>query len=278
VDNGSSDGSAELVAARFPAVRCIQTGENLVFAAGCNRGLAAARGEWLAVLNNDTEVCADWLAQLRAAAIASDDRVGMLQSRMLFKQRPERTNSTGVELYLDGSFADRDYERAADEPSSEDVFCASAGAALYRREMLERVELDTGIFDQSFFMYFEDVDLGWRCRLAGYTARYVPSAVVYHAFRGSSSRRGDDFVALHCARNRVRTLLKNASLRHLLRSAPRMLRDLIWLSRRRGFATVFDYARACASGLRQRGVVRDLSRVGKAELEAVWLRPRRSQA
>jgi GT2 family glycosyltransferase len=140
--------------------------------------------------------------------------------------------------------------------------------------MLERVKLGTGIFDQTFFMYFEDVDLGWRCRLAGYTARYVPSAVVYHAFRGSSNRRGSDFVALHCARNRVRTLLKNASVRHLARSTRRLLRDLIWVSKRRKLSVFSDYAAAVRDGLRQRGAVASMSRVSKLTLESEWLRRR----
>ena len=277
VDNGSSDGSEELLRERFPAVRVVQTGENLGFAEGSNRGIAASDRAWLALLNNDTLAEPDWIQQLRRAARAGGPELGMLQSRMLFQQRPDHTNSTGVEIYADGSFADRDYDRPLDAAGGEDVFCVCAGAALYRRSMLEQVALETGIFDRSFFMYFEDVDLGWRCRLAGYDARYVPEATVLHAFRGSSSRRGQDFVALHCARNRVRTLLKNASLGHLVRSAPRLSRDLIWLAKRRGIATLSDYASALRDGFRQRSAVTALSRSERAEIERLWLRPRRGE-
>ena len=81
----------------------------------------------------------------------------------------------------------------------------------YRRDMLERTRLPTGYFDTSYYMYFEDVDLGWRCRLAGWRAYYVPGAVVGHAFQASSRRRGRHFVTIQCMQNRVRTLL-NAEL------------------------------------------------------------------
>src|SRR5713101_5004470 len=118
------------------------------------------------------------------------NRVGMLQSRIVFKQRPDQTNSTGVLLFRNGTIVDRAYEKSvrADE-SVEEIFCVSAGAALYRRAMLEDIRLASGFFDRTFFMYFEDVDLGWRGRLAGWSAVYVPSARVLHAFQGSSSRR-----------------------------------------------------------------------------------------
>lgn len=274
VDNGSSDGSETAVRARFPRVRVLQTGENLGFAEGVNRGLAVCERAWVALLNNDTVVAPDWLEALRRAARAGGPELGMLQSRMLFKQRPERTNSTGVDVYSDGSFSDRDYDLPVEEAGGEDVFCVCAGAALYRREMLEQVALPSGVFDRSFFMYFEDVDLGWRCRLAGYTARYVPDATVFHAFRGSSSRRGQDFVALHCARNRVRTLLKNASLRQLVRSVPRLFRDFVWVARRRGLGTLGDYASAIRDGLAQRGSVAAKTRISRRELERRWLAPR----
>ena len=87
------------------------------------------------------------------------------------------TAHPSVTIYSDGENIDRDFHlplRAAHRP--EEIFCATAGAALYRREMLEAVRLPSGVFDRSFFMYLEDVDLGWRCRLAGWQAEYVPSA------------------------------------------------------------------------------------------------------
>lgn len=92
-------------------------------------------------------------------------------------QHPDRTNSTGVLMFADTTAYDRGFDApVSDDEQDEEAFCASAGAALYRRTMSDQVCPESGVFDRTFFMYFEDVHLGWRCRLAGWSAIYAPAA------------------------------------------------------------------------------------------------------
>jgi len=275
VDNGSTDDSVAMVRRDFPSVRVIEVGANLGFAEGCNVGIAHARGEWIATLNPDTEADPRWLEELLDIAREGGPRLGMVQSRIVFRHAPDRTNSTGVHVFRNASFVDRSFDMPArdDEPADE-IFCASAGAALYRRSMLEEVRLPTGYFDKTFFMYFEDVDLGWRCRLAGWSARYAPKAVVTHTFHGSSSGRGDTFVARQCNYNRARTLLKNASPGLIARSLPRILMELGWSLRAQGPEALPIYFRAARQGLAERPRVRKLAQVPRRAVESRWFERR----
>jgi GT2 family glycosyltransferase len=275
VDNGSTDGSVEMVRSRYAGVILLDTGENLGFAEGCNRGFAAARGAWLATLNNDAEAEPGWVGALRAVARSADARVGMLQSKILFRHDRTRTNSTGITVFTDGRACDRSFDQPAREGEApEEIFAASAGAALYRRRMLDDVRLPTGVFDRTHFMYFEDVDLGWRARLADWASMYVPDAVVVHAYRGTSRRREAYFVELHCMANRVRMLAKNASVPFLGSAAYRTLRDLVWASRRVGPRAIPLFVRAAVDGARMRGQVTRMARHPRRAVERRWFTER----
>lgn len=253
VDNGSVDGSAQAIRREFPNVRVLETGENLGFAEGCNRGIDASSNAWVATLNNDTVADKHWIAELRRAARAGDEHLGMLQSQVVFLGDEAHLNSTGVLLYLDGGACDRDvYAATREGDREEEVFCATAGAALYRRAMLDEVRLASGIFDRTFFMYFEDVDLGWRCRLAGWSARYVPTARVGHAFQASSKRQPGRFVGTHLRRNRLRMLLKNGSVSFLAKTFPKTLYDACELVVWEGPSAVLEIAKAALDGASQR--------------------------
>jgi GT2 family glycosyltransferase len=272
VDNGSEDGTTATLRRRFPEVTLVELEANLGFAEGCNRGIAASAGAWIATLNSDTVVDAHWIETSRQEIRSAGEAVGMLQSKILFKERPELINSTGVVIRSNGVFLDRDVECVASQDrSSREVFCASAGAALYRRAMLEQTRLESGFFDRSYFMYFEDVDLGWRCRLAGWEARYVPEASVLHTRHGSARQRGDHFLFLHCAQNRLRTLLKNASLPFLVRCLPRTLCDAVRSLGRGGPAAVWALTRAASGGLAQRRAVGKAAVVSRREIERRWV-------
>jgi len=196
----------------------------------------------------------------------------MIQSRIVFKQRPDHTNSTGLQMFANGVAMDRDYDapvRSDDVP--EEVFCPTAGAALYRRRMLEETRLATGYFDRTFFMYFEDVDLGWRCRLAGWTARYLPSAVVHHAMHGSADRHGQYFVLQQCRRNRIRCLLKNASWRFVLGAVSTSWQDSRRAMQLDGAKVALQFLRAAVDGLSQRRRVQSMARVDGAAIERRWM-------
>jgi len=275
VDNGSVDGSVELVRERFPKVILVENNENVGFAEACNRGMERASGAWIALLNNDATAAPNWIEEQRKAARAGGDRLGMLQSRLVFKQRPDRTNSTGVVLFKDGTARDRDFDAdVRPDDDVEEVFCTTAGAGLYRRAMLEEVRLPSGILDRNYFMYFEDLDLGWRCRLAGWDAYYVPSAVVYHTLHASSKRHGAKFVQRHCKRNRIRTLLKNGSVPFLVRSFPKTILDVGALVMWDGLGALLEIVNAVQDSMPQRRAVARMSKRSRREVEGRWVSSR----
>jgi GT2 family glycosyltransferase len=150
---------------------------NRGFSGGCNAGIAIARGSYIATLNNDAEADPRWLAEL-VSAMDSHPRAGMCASKILFHGDRRRIDKAGHLIYLDGL----NHGRGSGEPdrgqydAPAEVLFPDAAAALYRRAMLDEV----GLFDEFFFAYGDDADIGLRGRLAGWTCRYVPSAVVYH--------------------------------------------------------------------------------------------------
>jgi GT2 family glycosyltransferase len=277
VDNGSSDGSVKLVRERFPAAVLIANSENLGFAPAVNQGIERARGEWVATLNNDTIADERWIERLQAAACDADsgnENLGMLQSCIVFKDRPDQLNSTGVLLFKDATAADRGVRSPRAQSSSWplEIFCPTAGAAAYRRSMLERVRLPSGVFDASFFMYYEDVDLGWRCRLAGFQARYVPDALVYHAFQGSSKRHGNRFVLRQCTKNRLIALARNASPELLVKSLPKTLTEILWLAAFGGKGALREVTPRVLRAFREeRPLVTAMAAEDRARVEHKWL-------
>jgi GT2 family glycosyltransferase len=272
VDNGSVDDSCAAVRTRDPQVRLLPQTTNLGFAAACNVGIAASESTWILTLNNDTIPAPDFLSELRAAAESAAPDVGMIQPQLRLLGRG-RLNSTGVLVHRDGSANDRDFGAPLGaRPDAGEVLCPTAGAGLYRREMLDEMSLPSGCFDPAYFMYFEDVDLGWRCRLAGWRALYRPGALVDHVFQGSSRRHGSHFVTIQCMRNRVRTLLKNASWRMILRSLPRSASDLLWLLQHAGGRALADWLLALADARSQRAEVGRRLRLSRRALERRWMR------
>ncbi|WP_174591717.1 glycosyltransferase family 2 protein [Methanocella conradii] len=218
VDNGSTDGSLEFVKSRFHGVHIISNNENLGFSKANNVGISASRGAFIATLNNDTEARPRWLEAL-VDAMLSEDNVGMCASKMLFMNSPWVINSTGICISRSGE----SWDRGMFEPdrgqydSIEEVFGPCAGAALYRRTMLDEV----GLFDESFFAYMEDVDLAFRARLKGWKCLYVPDAVVYHHHGGTAGYMSDLSV-YYGNRNIIWNFIKNYP-------APLLLTSLIWV-------------------------------------------------
>lgn len=204
VDNGSTDESVEMVRRDFPSTRLIVSPRNLGFAAGNNLGIRQSTAPFVVTLNNDTEPRPDWLHELLAPAL-SDASVGMVASKMVFASRPGVINSAGIALDRAGIA----WDRLGGEPDTEhsavqEVFGPCAGAALYRRSMLEQI----GLFDEDFFAYLEDVDLAWRARLAGWRCCYAPGAVVSHV-HSATGVEGSPFKSYHLGRNKLWCIAKN---------------------------------------------------------------------
>jgi GT2 family glycosyltransferase len=182
VDNGSSDGSLELLQARRPAPRVIALGRNTGFAFAANRGLEAAAAEAVALVNTDVLLEPDWLERM-LAALQSDPGAASVACKMVDRADPSILYDAGDVLRRDAACEQRGRftrdDGRYDQPG--EVFGACAGAAVYRRDSV----LAVGGFDERFFAYIEDVDLALRLRLAGFGCRYEP-AVAHHASEGSS--------------------------------------------------------------------------------------------
>jgi GT2 family glycosyltransferase len=271
VDNGSTDGSPELVRAEFSEVTLLAEGENLGFAEGCNRGIAVTRGEWVAMLNCDAVADPRWAEALMKAASTVSARCGMLQSLLLFSARPDVVNAKGIVLTKDGGGHNRGEDtRHVPSQGVEEIFCPTAGAAAYRRTMLEAIALPSGYFDRDHFMYYEDMDLGWRARLAGWSACYVPDSIVLHRSHGSTVHHGRPWLVVHGAVNRLRTLLKNASWLLVAQTSPRTLREVASVVRHERLRGVRRVASAVQQSLEQRARVGALAQVPRASVEARW--------
>jgi GT2 family glycosyltransferase len=272
VDNGSTDGTVPMIEREFPWVTLVRHVTNLGFAGGVNAGIVRSTGPWVATLNNDATAEPDWAAALVESAESAEPSCGMLQALMRYAARPAIVNSTGIVLGVSGHGNDRDEGRsvsAAAEPA--EIFCPSAGAAAYRRTMLEAVRLRSGYFDSRYFLYYEDLDLGWRARLAGWGARYVPRAVVRHQWHASTDRIGLAEFQEYIETNRVRTLVKNASLALLVRTILGMVRSAARVGRVGRSAGLRRFARAALESWSARAQVTALATRRRADVEREWL-------
>jgi GT2 family glycosyltransferase len=215
VDNG---GLAPFIRERWPSVRLIEPGDNVGFAEGVQRGVAAASGEWVALVNDDARIERVALAQLLAAG-AGDERIGSVAAQVRFHSDSALINSAGVDVDSLGIATERLSGRPASEAEHAcEVFGASGCFALYRTAMFNEL----GGLDRRFFAYLEDVDLAWRARAAGWTAVYEPLAIGYH-HGSTSSGEGSPTKYFLVGRNRVRLLARNATAAQLTRSLPGIL-------------------------------------------------------
>jgi GT2 family glycosyltransferase len=214
VDNGSDDGSVDAVRAEYPWVRLVPLDRNHGFAGGNNAGAAAASGEWLVFLNNDTVAAPDWLARLSQAA-AAQPSFSLITSRLVYLDDPSRVDSAGDGYFRSGGAFKRGHGAAAAAfTESREVFGACGGAFMIARAAFG----DLGGFDESFFMVYEDVDLSYRARLRGFRVWYAADAVVRHAGSASSGVLSP-FTIYQGQRNLEWTWLKNTPARLLAATA-----------------------------------------------------------
>jgi len=279
VDNGAPAGSLDPIRSRFPGVEVVASAQNLGFSGGCNLGIAKARGEYVVLLNDDTRVEPGWLRALVDVADA-DPAVGIATSRIRLEARSDDgrpvLQSTGAEILADGSSRDRGY-RDVDEgqyAQVEEVFAGCGASMLLRRAMLD----DVGPLEESFFMYYEDVDLSWRARSRGWKVLYVPDSIVWHVHQATIGGASREHL-FYGDRNRLLVVMRNAPFRRTLRVWARYAVGTIPGLSRAPVPKVLR-VRALASALAAlpgavaaRGRIRRARRVPEAELER-WLRPR----
>ncbi len=203
VDNASSDGSQALVRSEYPAVRLIELKENRGFTGACNLGLEAASGDYIALLNNDTEVLPDWAQQVVEAFERQPD-AGIIASKMLLFDQRDRFHTAGDFFTIDGRAGNRgawEWDRGQYD-RGEYVFSACGGSAAYRQSMLKEI----GKLDDDYFFLLEDVDLAWRAQLAGFKVWYEPRALVFHHL---SATGGGITASYHAGRNGIWLIVKN---------------------------------------------------------------------
>jgi GT2 family glycosyltransferase len=200
----------------------IENTSNAGFGRAINQGLRASSSPYLATLNDDAVAHPEWLAELVAALDARPD-AGMCASQVRLFGEP-RLDSAGMQVARDGSSKQRGHGRLPEDfPVVEEVLLPSGSSALYRRSMLE----DIGGFDDDFFLYCEDTDLGLRARWAGWKCLYVPHAVVEHHYSHSAGR-ASPVKAYYVERNRLFVLVKNFPGRMLLAAPFVALTRYLW--------------------------------------------------
>lgn len=224
VDNGSTDSSVERLLADFPGlgVRFVPLQTNLGPSAARNRAARIATGEFFAFLDNDTKPDGDWLV-VPVERMNADPSIGAIQCRLMLLREPNRFDYVGDYLGTYGFLIQSVYagEEDVGQADSESVILSAKSAGmLVRRSAF----VETGGFDDDYFIYVEETDLGLRLWLMGYRAIYVPESRVLHEFGTSSVILGHQQNALakfHGTKNYVLTLLKNLETRTLLRILPR---------------------------------------------------------
>lgn len=217
LDNASTDGTAEYIAAQYPMVKLIAYEDNLGFAAGNNLAVQYSSGEYVVFLNPDTSVEADWLEPM-LKLFESDPTVGMVTPKILLMNDPTRVNTCGNNVHLTGLALCRGVNKSCDSSfvaHVTEVNAVSGAAFMMRRDLY--LTLDG--FDEMMFMYMEDTDLSMRARLAGYKTYYVPESIVYHDYRLRFGRRK----TFYQERNRYVMLLKLLRWRTLLLMLPAFL-------------------------------------------------------
>jgi GT2 family glycosyltransferase len=218
VDNASGGDEVARIRGRFPGATVIELDQNVGFAGGCNRGAATATGEYLAFLNNDARPDPGWLRE--AVPALDQEGVACVASRIL-DWEGEAVDFIGAALTFYGHglkpHAGDTVDLADDQPT--DVLFASGAAMVVDAEIFR----DAGQFDEKFFMFFEDVDFGWRLWLQGYRVRYVPSSLVFHRHHASMSHYGSWHENYLLERNALFTIYKNYDDEHLRRTLPAAL-------------------------------------------------------
>lgn len=282
VDNASTDGSVGVVSARWPAISVLSLTANTGFAGAVDRGVRAARAPLILTLNYDVVLTPNYLAEI-ARVLAGQADVGWGQG-LLLRGTPEApdglVDSAGHEIFRNRwvrSRAENRPFRPQDYPPVSEVWGATAAAAVYRRAMLDDVAIEGNVFEPSYFMYLEDVDLDWRARWRGWRCLLVSSALAYHA-RSGSGGWPHTAIQRRILANRYRTLLRNDHgpdyARHFLEIA---LFDLakflqLLLSQPGALLGYLDVARALPATLRVGRALRARRKVPVAQLRP-WFQP-----
>ena len=235
VDNGSSDGSQDLIRNDFKNVLLIENETNKGYAGGCNSGILIAQGKYILFLNNDVEVAQNFLKEMHTA-MDSDEDVGLVQPKLLSIQKKNHfdySGGAGGEIDIFGFpfargrvFIELEKDESQYSDMTNEIFWASGTAVLVRKALLEKI----GLFDEDFFAHMEEIDLNWRAQLVGYKSIVTLKTFLYH-YSGYTLPAENPRKMYINHRNNLIMLLKNYSLLTLLWVFPiRLFLELIALA------------------------------------------------
>jgi GT2 family glycosyltransferase len=229
VDNGSTDGSVEYFEKMYENdedIYVIKNGANYGYSQGNNLGMLKVKGDYVLVCNNDLELDANLVEELLTGIVGNDADVAV--PKLMFKNKPGYINNAGTTLIPNQPWpfkevgVDEKDTGQYDEDRKITAFCGAC--VMFKRSFLEEV----GLFDRSFFMYFEDLDLSWRGQKAGKKYAYCHKAVAYHVHTGSSTEWSPLFIH-YVGRNRLLVLTKNAKLKVLAKAWAITLHDHLYV-------------------------------------------------
>lgn len=219
VDNGSGDGSRELVEQKYPDAVLIGLKENTGFSNAVNVGIKRAETKYVFLLNNDTtidEKCVEELERM----MEGSERCFSAGAKMINMKFPEKIDDAGDFYCALGWAFSRGKDKAASKyPDEGRIFAACGGAAIYRKDLFDTV----GLFDEVHFAYLEDIDVGYRANILGFHNYYAPKAIVYHAGSGVSGSRHNPFKVDLSARNSIYLIYKNMPAAQIVLNLPFLL-------------------------------------------------------
>lgn len=281
IDDQSTDGSAAFLQQHFPEYPLIQNTRKLGYCGGANLGIQHTNGEFVLLINADIILAPDFLARL-LETIEREPHIGIATGKLLRFDR-RTLDSTGQFLRRNLTPLERGYGEPdiGQYEQPEEIFSSCGGLVLYRRVMLDDLQIDGEVFDEAYFAYYEDLDIGWRAQVQGWRALYIPTAIAYH-YRGGglaashpqatwieqlpfvpnvSLFQKPPAIQQHVIKNRYLTLIKNASIRELWHGMPAILKFefMLWgyilLARPQLITVVGDLLRLLPEALRKRKII-----------------------
>lgn len=219
IDNASADGTIEFIKLNCPDLEVIANNSNNGYCEAVNQGIKLCKGRYVMPLNQDMLLAPDFVEEM-VRAIELNDEIGMVSGK-LYKMKTDGTltgiiDSAGNVIFRDRTASDRGTGEidSGQYDKNEYVFGSCGAAPLYKREMLEDIKINGQYYDEFFFSYLEDIDLNWRAQIRGWKCLYAPKAIAYHVRTKSASSKN---TKMHCFKNRYLMMLKNDSLKDLIK-------------------------------------------------------------
>lgn len=246
VDNGSTDGSADIVSDCLD-MEIIALSENTGFCGAVNTGIRHTKTPYFILLNNDTEVKPEFVEAL-LAAIKKSERIFSCGAMMIDYHNHELIDNAG-DYYtaLGWAVARAKGKKVCDYEEEREVFSCCGGASIYRTDVVQEI----GLFDENHFAYLEDVDMGYRARIYGYKNYYIPQAKVYHVGSATTGTRYNEKKVFLAARNSMYLLYKNMPLLQLILNLPLIAAGILvklLFFVKKGFAG--EYLKGICTGIR----------------------------